>query len=111
MNPDSSTAEHLARMCFEVAATRDTGRWPSRYDWEETRWFGPALREPLSLERVARWFERIIDEVLAERRGLDTQVEAADVVGENAFGREERGGAGPAANRPASLPARRTGPA
>jgi hypothetical protein len=69
MNPDSSTAEHLARMGFEVADPLDTDRWLSQEYWEETRRFGLALRELLSLERVARRLRRIIHEVLAERRG------------------------------------------
>jgi hypothetical protein len=69
MNPDSSTTEHLARMGFDLADPLDTDRWLSREYWEETRRFGLALRELLSLERVARRFKRIINEVLAERRG------------------------------------------
>jgi len=69
MNPDSSTTEHLARMGFEVAGPLDTGRWLSREYWEETRRFCMALRELLSLERVARRFKRIIDGVLAEPNG------------------------------------------
>lgn len=70
MNPDSSTTEHLARMGFDIADPLDTGRWLSRGYWEETRRFGLALRELLSLERVARRFKRVIDEVLAERQGV-----------------------------------------
>jgi hypothetical protein len=69
MNPDSSTTEHLARMGFAIADPLDTDRWLSREYWEETRRFGLALRELLSLERVARRFKRIINDVLAERRG------------------------------------------
>src|SRR5262249_46357850 len=65
MNPDSSTTEHLARMGFDVASPLDTDRWLSRAYWEETRRFGLALRELLSLERVARRFARIVREVLA----------------------------------------------
>ena len=67
MNHDSSPVEHLARMGFEVADPRDTERWLSREYWEETRRFGAALRELLSLERVARRWKRVIDDVLAER--------------------------------------------
>jgi hypothetical protein len=69
MNPDSSTAEHLGRMGFEVADPLDTGRWLSRDYWAETRRFGMALRELLSLERVARRIKRVIDDAVAERRG------------------------------------------
>ncbi len=67
MNQDSSSVEHLARMGFEVADPRDIDRWLSREYWEETRRFGAAIRELLSLERVARRWKRIIDDVLAER--------------------------------------------
>jgi hypothetical protein len=68
MNPDSSAAEHLARMGFEVASPLDTDRWFSPDYWEETRRFGMALRELLSLERIGRRYRRVIEEVLAERR-------------------------------------------
>lgn len=67
MNRDSSPVEHLARMGFEVADPLDAERWFSRDYWEETRRFGRAIRELLSLERIGRRFKRIIDEVLAER--------------------------------------------
>jgi hypothetical protein len=68
MNPESSPVEHLARMGFEVASPLDTDRWLSSDYWEETRRFGLALRELLSLERVGRRLTRIVQEVLAERR-------------------------------------------
>lgn len=69
MNRDSSTAEHLGRMGFEVADPRDADWWLSREYWEETRRFGLAVRELLSPSRVARRFGRVLDAVLAERRG------------------------------------------
>lgn len=69
MNPDSSPVEHLARLGFDVAMPLDVERWLSRGYWEETRRFGMAIRELLSRERVGRRFKRMIDEVLAERRG------------------------------------------
>jgi hypothetical protein len=60
MNEDSSPMEHLAGMGFEVVSPLDPDRWLSRDYWEETRRFGLALRELLSLERVARRWKRII---------------------------------------------------
>ena len=68
MNADSSPVEHLARMGFEVPSPLDTERWLSREYGEETRRFGAALRELLSLERIGLRYKRIIEEVLAERR-------------------------------------------
>lgn len=69
MNPESSTVEHLARLGFAVADPRDPDWWLSRAYAEETRRFGGALRELLSLERIAWRFGRIIHDVLAERGG------------------------------------------
>lgn len=66
MNSDSSSSEHLARMGFELAVPTDVERWLSGTYWEETRRFGSAIRELLSLERIARRFRRVIDEVLAQ---------------------------------------------
>jgi hypothetical protein len=65
MNRDSSPVEHLARMGFDVASPLDPERWLSRDYWEETRRFGLAIRELLSLDRVARRWKLLIDEVLA----------------------------------------------
>jgi hypothetical protein len=67
MNSESAPVEHLARMGFDVASPLDLNRWLSREYWEETRSFGSALRELLSLERVGRRWRRLIDEVLAVR--------------------------------------------
>jgi hypothetical protein len=64
MNADSSPVEHLARMGFEAASPLDPERWLSRDYWEETRRFGLAMRELLSLDRVARRWKLLIDEVL-----------------------------------------------
>ena len=69
MNADSSPVEYLARLGFEVASPLDMDHWFSRAYWEETRRFGLALRELLSRERIGRRFKRLIDDVLAERRG------------------------------------------
>jgi hypothetical protein len=69
MKPDSCVVEHLARLGFAVASPLDAAAWLSpEYD-EETRRFGAALRELLSLERVGRRWRRLLEEVLAERRG------------------------------------------
>jgi hypothetical protein len=65
MNEQSSPVEHLARMGFEVASPLDPERWLSREYWEETRRFGLAMRELLSLDRIARRWKLLIDEVLA----------------------------------------------
>jgi hypothetical protein len=77
MNADSSSAEHLARLGFEVADPLDTDRWFSLSYWQETHRFGQALRELLSLERITRRYRHLIDsvwqerqEALRERRGL-----------------------------------------
>jgi hypothetical protein len=69
MNTDSSATEHLARMGFEIPSPLDVEKWLSKEYWEETRRFGAAIREILSRRRVGRRYKRIIDEVLAERRG------------------------------------------
>jgi hypothetical protein len=63
MNEGSSPVEHLARMGFDVACPLDPERWLSRDYWKETRRFGLALRELLSLERVVRRWRRIIQGV------------------------------------------------
>jgi glycosyltransferase involved in cell wall biosynthesis len=63
---DSSPVEHLAEMGFEIAQPEDVDRWFSTAYREETRQFGSALREVLSLERVASRFRRLIIDVLRE---------------------------------------------
>jgi hypothetical protein len=68
MNRGSSPVEHVARMGFEVATPEERERWLSREYWQETKRFGAALRELLSLERIGNRYRRIIEEVLAERR-------------------------------------------
>jgi hypothetical protein len=67
MNPESSTVEHLGRLGFKVVSPFDTARWFSRDYWYDTHRFGAAIRELLSLERVAKRYGRVISEVLAER--------------------------------------------
>jgi hypothetical protein len=79
MNQESSPVEHLARMGFEVASPLDSERWLSRDYWEETRRFGLAIRELLSVVRVARRWMRLINQVLAVR-GAGTVVDNEDVL-------------------------------
>jgi len=69
LEPNSGGARHLARLGFEAAAPQDAERWLSRPYWEETRRFGAALREILSLERIGLRFKRVVEEVLGEGRG------------------------------------------
>lgn len=59
----SSTAEHLARMGFDACPPEDVDRWLSRAYWEETRRFGAALRELLSLERIGRRYGMLVRRV------------------------------------------------
>jgi hypothetical protein len=72
MNAGTSPVAHLARMGFEVASPMDTGKWLSREYWEETRRFGLVLRELLSLERVARRWKRVLQDVCGNREELAT---------------------------------------
>jgi FkbM family methyltransferase len=67
LEPASSTAEHLARLGFEVARVDDWERWLSPEYAQETAAFGAAMRELLSLARVGRRWRRIIHEVLSSR--------------------------------------------
>jgi hypothetical protein len=66
MNPDSSAAEHLAQMGFELAAPQDTDRWFSREYWEETQNFGSALEELMALKRIGSRYRHLIEQVLSE---------------------------------------------
>jgi hypothetical protein len=66
INPDSSVVEHLARMGFDIPSPLDMDLWLSQKYWEETKAFGRALRELLSLERIGRRYRRIVDEVVVE---------------------------------------------
>jgi hypothetical protein len=65
MNPESSSVEHLAAMGFDIPSPLDTDRWLSAEYWEETQRFGRALRELLSLPRIALRYRRVIGDVLA----------------------------------------------
>jgi len=54
--PASSSAEHLARMGFEVARLEDVARWLSVDYWNESARFGEAIAELLDRRRLrARW--------------------------------------------------------
>jgi hypothetical protein len=68
MNPDASPVEHLERLGFSIATPAKPDCWLSHDYWEDTRRFGAALRELLSLERVGRRWRRLLEDVLAERR-------------------------------------------
>src|SRR5262245_27316687 len=68
LNPESSSARHLARLGFSVASPLEPESWFSRGYWEQTCRFGRLLREELTLARVGQRFRDIIDAVLAERR-------------------------------------------
>jgi len=69
LQPDSSTAEHLAAMGFEAATIDDRERWLSRDYWDDTARFGGVLRELLSLKRVRHRWRRIIENVFSRRTG------------------------------------------
>jgi len=71
VNHESSTTEHMAGLGFEVAQPLDRARWFSKDYWDETRRFGSALREILSIDRVALRLARIVDEVHDARRKED----------------------------------------
>jgi hypothetical protein len=70
MNADSSPVEHLARMGFDVASPLEPDRWLSRAYWGETRRFGLAIREMLSIERVARRWRLVIGGLEPRRRTM-----------------------------------------
>jgi hypothetical protein len=76
MNADSSSAEHLATLGFDVAAPEDEERWFSQEYWDETRRFGGALRELLTKKRVAFRLRRVIEAVLQERTSRGTGTSA-----------------------------------
>jgi hypothetical protein len=67
MNADSSPVEHLAGLGFDIPTPLNTEWWLSQGYWDETRRFGDALRELLSIDRVGRRWRRLFQEVLDER--------------------------------------------
>lgn len=74
MNVGTSSAEHLARLGFEVARPEDTAHWLSYDYWTETQRFGQALREMLSLQRIGRRYRMLVEELTeAEERGVTSQ--------------------------------------
>lgn len=64
--PDSSAAESLGRLGFELASP-DEDRWLSDDYLANTICFGRALRELHSLERVTNRWVRLIEDVLSNR--------------------------------------------
>ena len=68
MNADSSSAEHLDRLGFQLAIPEDVGHWTSAAYLHETIRCGAALRELLSKERVAFRLARIIEQTLSEKQ-------------------------------------------
>lgn len=66
MPAETSSWQHLNRLGFELATPDDLDRWLSRAYWEDTRRFGSALREWLSLERVARRWKWLLNDVWEE---------------------------------------------
>jgi hypothetical protein len=68
MNPDSSSAEHLARMGFAIASLADRARCLSPEYAQETARFGSCLRELLTLERIGFRWRCVIEAVSATSR-------------------------------------------
>ncbi len=68
VNRDSSSAEYLSDMGFEVASLDDHDRWFSTEYRDETVRFGRALTELFSRRRIANRWARLIGGVLQERR-------------------------------------------
>lgn len=67
--PGGASVEHLASWGFGIASPHDPVYWFSREYWRETQQFGAAVRELLSLPRIAFRFSRIVAAVLAQQRG------------------------------------------
>jgi hypothetical protein len=63
LEPESSAGEHLARLGFDVCSPTDIERWFSEEYRKETQRFGAAVREMLSLPRIAYRLRRSIEEV------------------------------------------------
>lgn len=63
MNAGTSSAEHLARLGFDLPDPADD-YWLTQDYWQQTRTFGAALRELLSRERVGRRWRNLICDVL-----------------------------------------------
>jgi hypothetical protein len=67
MNPRSSAVEHMATLGFNIAPPQDERRWFSRDYWEETRCFGEALRQSLSLQSIGEAYKNLIESLVAEQ--------------------------------------------
>ena len=81
MNRDSSPAEYLRQLGFEVACPEDRDRWISREYWEETRAFGRQLHERFSLPVLRDAWENLLDDVLSEKRRLHSRQDVSTVSG------------------------------
>ena len=68
MNPESSPAEYLHKLGFDVARSEDRDHWLSREYWEETIAFGRQLRERYSPSHIAQAWTKLINEVAARRQ-------------------------------------------
>jgi hypothetical protein len=64
LQKESSSFEHLGQLGFEVATPTDCDRWLSPTYRSETRQFGAALTELLSLNRIATRWRLLIDRTL-----------------------------------------------
>lgn len=64
LQPEGSTAEHLQRLGFNVAALGDWDRLGSRQYWEETVKFGRQLGTELTRARVGNRWQQILSETL-----------------------------------------------
>ncbi len=67
INSQSSPAESLRRLGFEVASLEDRKRWLSQEYWEQTVSFAQQIRERNSLTNLTTAWETLIQEVLIER--------------------------------------------
>ncbi len=72
MNADSSSAEHLREMGFDLAEATDVEHWLSREYAEETARFGRTISDLLSLPRIsARWRWLLWDVLTAAGHGTN----------------------------------------
>jgi hypothetical protein len=69
LGPTSSSAEHLARMGFEVASLDDAGRWFSHDYWEETARFGATVADLLCPDRLRVRWSLLLRQVFSTKRG------------------------------------------
>jgi hypothetical protein len=67
MNPDSCVVEQVSTMGFQITSALDPDRWLSQSYWTETQLFGQTLRDLISMKRVARRFQELVDGILSQR--------------------------------------------